>query len=103
MPSVDADCRFGMTLSCGDPDDTGRRRPAARSPDTGAIEGSRELLPERSRSGARGGTWESTVLLSGRVWPVVRWVESVVIAMMGRKLAGVGCPRSRLDDITKTD
>jgi len=34
----------------------------------------------------------STELLSERVWPVVRLVESVVIAMLGRNLSGVGKP-----------
>src|SRR5882724_10405696 len=79
-----------MTLSCGDPE-KGRRRPVARSAETGAIEESREPLEVNRSRNVRDGVCESTVLLSDRGGPAVRWVESVVIAMTGRNLSGVGC------------
>jgi hypothetical protein len=51
----DADCLSGTTLSCGEPDETGRRRPVARSPEIEPAEESRDMLPAaRSRIDARG-------------------------------------------------
>jgi len=44
-----ADGLLGITLSCGDAGDTGRRRPVTRSPDTVATEGSRDALPLERR------------------------------------------------------
>ncbi len=82
----------------------GRSRPVLRSPESEVIEESCTPLPlKRSRDGVRDTGDASIVLLSVRVWPALRWVESVVIAMTGlQKLAGAGCPQKlSLDDNTK--
>jgi hypothetical protein len=75
--------RSGATVSCDD-EEMGRKRPVLRSPESEAIEEScNPLLLKRSRDGGRNTPWVSIVVLSVRVWPALRWVESVVIAMTG--------------------
>src|SRR5438046_6660526 len=75
-------CRSGVMLSCGDGEETGRRRLAGRSPDRVIAEGSRAKLPVW-RWGRR--TSGSILVLSVRRGPAPGWVESVVIAMLGHK------------------
>ena len=78
--SEGAGWRSGTTVSCKEDEDTGRKRPVARSPEIDVIE---ESWLKRSRDGMRDAGWALIVLRSVRVWPALRWVESVVIAMTG--------------------
>lgn len=79
-----AGCRSGATVSCSEDEETGRKRPVLRSPESEVIEEScNPLLVERSRNGDRDAGGASIVLLSVRVWPALRWVGSVIIAMTG--------------------